>query len=287
MRLRPFATRDAPAAAALAAGRGFATDPREWLLAASLGPGLCAVAPDGALAGVALGCRLGGRLAGVAALVVAPAHAGHGLGRRLADGLAAACPGSALLAHAPPASVPALLRAGFRAAGAVVRHGGALADAAPTAGGAAIRLRPLGGPDLPAVVALDALACGAPRRALLERLLPLADRVGVAIEGGRVVGYGVAWPRGPGAGEGAAPGEIALGPVVAEAPAAAVALAAFLAGRHAAPVRLWAPEGGTLSRWAAGSGLPADGGAVALVRGGELPAPGRARAEALLAPGLG
>ncbi len=277
MILRRLDPRDAPAAVALAAERGFATDEREWLLAASLGPGLCLDAPGGELAGIALACPQGARVAGVVALVVAARHAGRGLGRRLAEGLADACPGMTLLLHAPAGSVAALERAGFRAAGDVARHGGALA-AADEEEEEGVRLRPMGGADLPGVVALDEIACGAPRRTLLERLLPASERVCVAIDGSRLVGYGVAWPRA---------GEIAVGPIVAETPATAATLAAFLAAGHSRPVRLWIPEGSALAPWAAAHGLPADGGATILVRGGDLPPPGRARVHALAAPGLG
>ena len=57
------------------------------------------------------------------------------------------------------------------------------------------RVRAMTGEDLDAAAGLDAEAFGAPRRALLQALHRVASRALVAERGGRVVGYGLAWPN--------------------------------------------------------------------------------------------
>jgi GNAT superfamily N-acetyltransferase len=275
MRLRPLTTDDAAGCAALAVERGWRPHAEAWRIALSLGWGVAAETADGQLAAFALLVRHGERAAALSVLV-SPRCAGQGFGRRTAEAALAAVGPLAVEIHSPPAGVPFATRLGFRPAGFTVRFTGR-ARAVPH-GELRAALRPVGGSDFPAVVALDEVAVGALRRPLLEALFPNALRACLAVAGGRTVGYGLAWTEGD---------QVAVGPVVAEEEAIGAAMVAWLAGSDDREVRIDVPAERTeVASALYAAGLAPVGRITRLVRG-DPPVGRRERLHALAAPWAG
>jgi hypothetical protein len=205
-----------------------------------------------------------GRAASLA-VAVAPRREGHGIARALVDRALASAGAADVQMHAPGNAVAFCEHIGFRVVGGTVRLSGAPRGPSPAAA-PGLALRPVGGADLAGIVAQDEIAFGAPRRTLIEALLPASTRVALATGGGRTVGYGVAWEDGD---------AIAVGPIVAEDPSAALLLAGHLSAGHALPVRVDVPaDHEPMLAWARGAGLVRLGTAALLSRGGH-PLPGR------------
>ncbi len=281
METRRLTSADLPACLALAVENGWPADETRWRLLLSIGRGLCADAPEGGLAGAILVCDWGGRVATVAVPLVARRHARSGLDRRLTE-QALAHTGSAItLLYSPAEGAPFYESLGFWQAGAVARSAGTPSPVAPPPdhGGEPVQLRPVGGADFVLLTALDEEAFGAPRRILLERLLPIAERVCLAVRGGRAVGYGVCWPAADAA---------VVGPLVAVDSGAALTLAGWLAAGHDLPVRLDVPTGSpALHAWASAAGLSWQGTAPLLVHAGRTPPGRREWIHAIAARALG
>lgn len=275
MPLRPLTPDDAGRLSALALERGWRPHEEAWRVALSLGWGAATEAPGGGFDAVALLVPHGDRTA-VLSVLVSPRRAGQGLGRAAAEAvLSAVAPGSVEI-HAPPAGVSFALRLGFRAAGHFARFAGRPRPVARGEIGAT--LRPVGGSDFPALVALDEVAWGAPRRPLLEALFPHAVRACLAVAGGRTVGYGLAWGEGE---------QVAVGPVVAEEEPVGAAMVAWLAGSGDREVRIDVPaERMEVASAACAVGLAPVGRITRLVRGEPI-AGRRERLHAIAAPWAG
>jgi ribosomal protein S18 acetylase RimI-like enzyme len=264
VKVRALGASDLAACLALGRERGFAGGEPAWRLAVATGTPLGVDAPDGGLAGAAVLLAFGGRAASLA-LAVSPRFTRRGVGRALAEHALGAAGRIPVQMHAPAAALPFCERLGFRPVGGTVRLTGWPAPGAPAPPGP-VSLRPVSGADLAGIVALDELAFGAPRRALLEAVLPASVRVALAVAGGRTVGYGVAW---------ADSDAVAIGPIVCEDDGAAVVLAAHLAAGHDLPVRVDVPhERAAMQAWARAAGLTSRGTAALLSLGGR-PLPGR------------
>ncbi|HSN90705.1 MAG TPA: GNAT family N-acetyltransferase [Anaeromyxobacteraceae bacterium] len=263
VRLRRLGQADLPLCLALARERGFSGGAPAWRLAFAAGEIHGAETADGSLAGAAVLLPFAGRVASLA-VAVAPRRERRGIARALVAHALAAAGTADVQMHAPGAALAFCERVGFQVVGATVRFAGAPRGSAPSPRGLA--LRPVGGADLAGILAQDEIAFGAPRRTLLEALLPASARVALATGGGRPVGYGVAWEDGD---------AVAIGPIVAEDPAAALLLAGHLAAGHALPVRVDVPaDRAPMLAWARGAGLSRLGTAALLSRGGR-PLPGR------------
>jgi len=275
VRIRRLGHADLAACLALARERGFSGGAPAWRLALSAGEAHGAEEPDRALAGVAVLLPFAGRVATLA-VAVAPRREGSGIARALVARALASAGTADVHMHAPGAAVAFCEHIGFRVVGGTVRFAGAPRGTSAAAPGFA--LRPVGGADLAGIVAQDEIAFGAPRRTLIEALLPTSTRVALATAGGRAVGFGVAWEDGD---------AIAIGPIVAEDPSAALLLAGHLSAGHALPVRVDVPaDRETMLAWARGAGLARLGTAALLSRGGR-PLPGhRERLHALVSAGL-
>jgi ribosomal protein S18 acetylase RimI-like enzyme len=275
MRLRPLTPDDAQALTAIAVERGWRPHTEAWRVALALGAARGFEEPGGGLAAAALLVPHGGRCA-VLSVLVSPRHSGTGLGRRVAEAALAGAGPLEVEIHAPPGGVPFAARLGFRPVGSSTRFGGRPVGA-PRPGGSAT-LRPVGGTDFPALVAVDEVAFGALRRPLLEALFPMATRACLAIGGGRTVGYGIAWAEGE---------QLAVGPVVAEEDATGAAMVAWLAGTGDSEVRIDVPlERGATASIALAAGLAPLGRITRLVRGPGLSGR-RERLHALAAPWAG
>jgi len=281
MEIRRLTLADLPACLALAVENGWPADETRWRLLLSIGEGFCAAASSGGLAGVVMVCDWGGQVATVAMPLVARRYASSGLDRQLTERALARTGSAVALLYATGESAPLYESLGFWQAGALARYAGVPSAAPPTPehGLEPVQLRPVGGADFAPLAAFDEEAFGAPRRTLLERLFPIAERVCLAVRGGRPAGYGVAWP---------AADAVVVGPVVATDPGAAVALAGWLAAGHARPVRLDVPtDSPALHAWASSSGLRWQGTAPLLVHAGRSLPGRRDRIHAIAARALG
>lgn len=163
----------------------WATDPEGFMAAES----------GGELAGGGAIVSYGGRFGFMGLFIVAPAHRGRGLGRRLWHErrtrlLHRLEPGAAIGMDGVPAMRDFYARGGFRAAGRSARFEGVGAAAPTPAGLVEAREVPFG--DL---LAYDAGRFPAPRPAFLEPWLAQPGaRALAAVADGRILGYGVVRP---------------------------------------------------------------------------------------------
>ena len=174
-------------------------------------------AGDGRALGVGLWTPYGERVALMGMVIVDPGHQGKGIGRRLVETLIADAGPRVLLLNSTDAGKALYRKLGFRILGGILQRQGA--NRARLARDASIR--DAGPDDRQAIAALDRKAFGAPRGALIERLLD-DGRAVVSITGGAVRGYAIA--RAFGLGE-------VVGPVVASSDDEAIALFRAIAGR--------------------------------------------------------
>jgi len=275
VRIRPLTAADASAVAAIAEERGWRPHVEAWRIALSLGNGFGTDAPYGGLASAAILLPHGGRAA-VLSVLSSPRCTGQGRASAVADAALAAAASIAVEIHAPPAGLSFAQRLGFRPIGTATRFIGRPCATARPEGAAS--LRPVSVSDFPALVAIDEVAFGAPRRPLIEALFPMAERACLAVAGGRTVGYGIAWAEGD---------QLAVGPVVAEEEATAAAMGGWLAAGGDRELRLDVPDDrGAMRSAALACGLAPRGRITRLVRGA---APGgrRERLHALAAPWAG
>jgi hypothetical protein len=273
--IRALAAEDANACAALAVERGWRPHVESFRLALSLGSGLGVDDPIGGLAAMAILLRYG-VAAAVLTVLVGPRHVGKKLGRTLTERQLDAAGELPVELHAPPSGVGFALKLGFQPADWVNRFGGRPRTMAR--GEAGGTLRPVSGSDFPALVGMDEVAFGALRRPLLEALFPLAARACLAVADKRTVGYGLAWSDGD---------LLAIGPIVSEDEATAVAMASWLVGAGDREVRVDVPaERAGLASFAHAAGLKPLGRITRLVRGTPA-ASRRERLHALAAPWAG
>src|SRR6202035_3015815 len=127
---------------------------------------------SGAIVGTALSWRFGDEAATLGMVLVALAHQGKGIGRRLMDAVLPDLDGRALMLNATEAGQRLYAALGFRTVGIFQQHQGTYRP-----GASATRARPLRPADRAAVAALDVAAFGAPRSALLDRLLREGEAV--------------------------------------------------------------------------------------------------------------
>ncbi len=255
--LRKLVASDAAPLHALCAAVGWPHREADLALLLSLGDGVAACAPDGAMLGTAMRWRWSADCACMGMVLVAPAQQGRGMGRHMMQALLDEAPAQAVMLNATEAGLGLYERLGFRPIGVVCQHQGIVA--APPAAPALRRAEPQ---DLPALVALDAAAFGVARGALIARLLADAE-IRVIERGGRPCGF--AARRDFGRGD-------AIGPLIAETEDDAIMLATCLLRpgfqRIDIPVRAKA-----LAAWATGAGLIAVDSVTVMTRG-DWPQPG-------------
>lgn len=236
-----------------------------------LGQGWIAV-EGGRTLGIGLWWGFGDRVARVGSVIVAPETQGRGLGRRLMDALLADTADRSVTLAATEAGRPLYEKLGFAAIGGVLQHQGTY------------EVRPARTPfvrdatedDLEAIVALDAAAFGAERRAAIAHLLGVG-RGFIVERGGRVEGYAIERAFGRGR---------VVGPIAAEAEADAIAL--FDAAATPGFVRVDIPENAPLlEAHLIARALPRVDTEVTMRRGAWPPAIGPARTFALASHALG
>lgn len=277
--IRPIAEGDVGALHLLSVEAGWPHRADDWRFVLELGSGEAVCDEAGRIAGSAMWWPWGSDAATLGMVIVSRALRGRGLGRALMTRALAAAGERRIALVATEDGRPLYERLGFVGMGTVRQHQGiALAPSGEGPPGPG-RVRPLAPDDLPAVADLDRAAAGSDRRRLLEALA--ASAAGLVCEAeGRIAGY--AFTRAFGRGH-------VLGPLVAEADGAALALARHaIASQAGTFLRADTSVGdGPLVRLLEEAGMAEIAVGLAMVRGGGAAAPGRARVYCLASQALG
>ncbi|RMI38384.1 GNAT family N-acetyltransferase [Streptomyces triticirhizae] len=253
--IRQLTPADLTACLDLAEENAWEREQHRWrlLLTSGHGYGIDAPAGDraGGLVAVVIRTSYADQWHAVGMMLVAPRRQRQGLGQRMMRRVIEDAAGAPVLLTATDQGRGLYERLGFKAVGGITTVRGTFVpppEAPEAAGAAGVTVRPATAADLPAILAYDRPAFGADRTELLARLPSFADRFLVAEEpGGRLVGYGAAWPNVT---------STSIGPLVADDPAVARALLIPLAldtpTRARFDVGDWHPE---LAAWLAERGL--------------------------------
>jgi GNAT superfamily N-acetyltransferase len=219
--IRPMAESDLDQLHQLSIGVGWPHRPEDWRLVIGLGHGIVACDAIGRVLGSAMWWPFGESLATVGMVITSPRLQAQGAGRELMEMIFAQTGARDLRLSSTKAGYRLYRSLGFEPTGRIFQHQGkALPPCAPAS--APPGLRPVVPSDLDALVALDASAYGADRRAALTALLPVS--VGTLLErDGAVVGFALCRPFGRGH---------VVGPIVAEDDAMAIALFSQHAQAH-------------------------------------------------------
>ena len=254
--IRAMTAADVPQGQALTASFGWPHRQEDWALMQALGQGLVAER-QGKLVGTALCWRYGADWATLGMIGVDAEMQGHGIGRRLLRVLMQELKGRNLALHATRAGMSLYTAEGFAPTGTVVQHHGIAARSEPAPLPQGMRLRPAAPADLPAVAALDRVACGMDRTRLVAELL---NQSGVALEdSGAVTGFALLRRFGRGR---------VIGPVAAPDLERAKAMIAPLLDRYAGQfIRIDIPKESGLCAWLAAAGLTEAGTVNRMVRG--------------------
>jgi GNAT superfamily N-acetyltransferase len=249
--LRKLQQSDLPVLHALSTAVGWPHREQDWALFLSLGEGLAACAPDGAILGTAMRFRWSPDCATVGMVLVAPSQQGRGLGGHLMQAVLDADHARAVMLNATEAGLGLYERLGFRPIGLVCQHQGTVT--APTLESGVCRAQAA---DLSALVTLDAAAFGVSRAPLIQRLMAEGE-IGVLENGGKLSGFAVRRPFGHGH---------AIGPLVAETEDDAIALVAGLLrpGFQRIDIPVAAK---TLAAWLTQAGLVAVDSVTVMTRG--------------------
>lgn len=201
---------------ALSVGVGWPHRADDWRLLVDIGQGVAALDDIGRVIGSAMWFPQAEDFATVGMVITSPRLQARGAGAWLMGEVLAAAGDRPIGLNATRAATRLYHALGFRAEGPVFQRQG---EVAPVPHGApepppGARLRDADAADLPALVALDAAAFGAPRPEVLRRLLA-ASRGRVLVRHGRVQAFALRRPFGRGA---------VIGPVVASGDAEAIAV---------------------------------------------------------------
>ncbi|NUA28471.1 GNAT family N-acetyltransferase [Cupriavidus basilensis] len=264
---RPFGPADLEAAVELSRSSRWPHRMDDWKRLLLLGEGI-AVEHQGKLIGTALAWRFGPSWATLGMVLVSPEFQRRGIGRHMVSLLLEDLGERSVLLHTAAGARKLYASLGFQAVGEIHQHQG-IAQSAPIIGLApGARLRPLGRADATPLQALDQLATGMPRDALLERLIERGDGVVLDRDG---TALGFSFRRDFGKGQ-------LIGPVVApDQPGAQALIAHWVNHGVRRFVRIDVPAESGLSEWLEALGLQKVDTITAMVRGASL-----ARAESPL-----
>lgn len=269
--LRPLLPEDLGAVVALSGAVGWPHRAEDLSLMLALGQGYAAQGAAGEVAGVGLWWPWGGQAATLGLVIVAPAAQGRGIGGRLMRALLDDTGARAVRLTATEAGRPLYERLGFRGLGGIEQRQGEYRNESAQDG----QIRAAGPDDLETLVALDAEAFGAERRALIARLLAVGRAV--LLDGDRA-------PRGFAIARRFGRGEV-VGPIVAADEADAVRL--FRAAARPGFVRVDCPSAAlALAGALTTAGLPAVDAPVTMLSGRWPATRGRLRSFALASQAL-
>ncbi len=194
--VRRLTLRDLHACADLSEDRGWPREEHKWGLLLTAGRGHGIDDPDGGLVAACVVTEYGTwertDLGAIGMVLVAERHARKGVGRRLMRHVLAAMGTTPLTLHATPYGRPLYEELGFKVTGRAEMLRGRFV---PGGRQPEVATRAATAEDLPAVLRLDEEVFGADRTPLITRLPAFADRLRVAEDGGRIIGYAAAWPN--------------------------------------------------------------------------------------------
>jgi predicted N-acetyltransferase YhbS len=268
--LRRLEAEDLPEAHRLSTEAGWPHRLEDWRLLYEFGNGVIACDAASAIVGTAMSWLYGAQAGTLGMVLVSPAQQGKGIGRRLMRRLLDDANARSLMLNATDAGLRLYAACDFRASGAIRQLQGEFRPLT-----CATTVRPMRPDDRAALLALDAAAFGAPRTALLDRIIQ--DGYTMVIGPAQAI-TGFSIRRRFGRGE-------VIGPVVAADEDDAIDLVAALAvpGFLRIDVPLTAPR---LMRWLFDAGLVDTGGATIMIRGA-WPVSSRAQRFALISQALG
>jgi GNAT superfamily N-acetyltransferase len=254
--------------------------PEDLALMFALGGGAVATDREDQVIGVGMWWGFGAAAGTIGTVLVTAGRQGRGIGRALMEALIdQAGPGRALMLNATAEGLGLYERLGFGRIGLVRQHQAKLAGPIAAPPVPAAQIRPAAATDHEALHALDEAAFGAPRTALITRLLTIGQ-AWVSEENKRVTGFAIHRDFGRGQ---------VIGPVIAPTEDTAIALVAA-AGRGARPgvLRLDIPgHAQRLGDWLTASGLPAISTVTTMLRGAWAPAQNGAQRFGLAMQALG
>ncbi|MER6421570.1 GNAT family N-acetyltransferase [Streptomyces sp. NPDC001137] len=227
--VRRLTLRDLTACADLSEDRGWPREEHKWGLLLTAGKGYGIDDPDGGLVSACVVTEYGPQdhptLGAIGMVLVAERHARRGIGRHLMRHVVSAMGTTPLTLHATPNGRPLYEELGFKVTGRAEMMRGHFTPSGPQP---AVVTRAATAEDLPAILGLDEEVFGADRTPVITRLPAFADRLRVAEEDGRLIGYAAAWPN---------MDTHVVGPLIARDTETAKALIASLAAHTDRPLR--------------------------------------------------
>ncbi|MFF5759016.1 GNAT family N-acetyltransferase [Streptomyces longwoodensis] len=227
--VRRLTHRDLIACADLSEDRGWPREEHKWSLLLTAGQGYGIDDPAGGLMAACAVTRYGPRerpeLSAIGMMLVAERHARQGLGRHLLRHVVSALGPTPLTLHATPLGRPLYEELGFKTTGRAEMVSGHFLPGGPAP---TVPTRAATAGDLPAIIRLDEDVFGTDRTHMITRLPAFADRLRVAVEDGRIIGYAAAWPN---------MDTHVIGPLIARDTETARALVASLAAHTDRPLR--------------------------------------------------
>jgi GNAT superfamily N-acetyltransferase len=227
--IRRLTSRDLTACADLSENRGWPREEHKWGLLLAAGQGYGIDDPEGGLVSACVVTEYGppGRvdLGSIGMVLVADRHARRGVGRRLMRHVVTERGATPLTLYATSNGRPLYEELGFEATGRSERVHGTFTPDVPETG---VATRAARAKDLVSILRLDAEVFGTDRTHVLTRLPAFADRIRIAEEGGRLIGYAAAWPN---------TDTQVVGPLIARDTRTAKALVASLAAGSDRPLR--------------------------------------------------
>ncbi|GAA2503913.1 GNAT family N-acetyltransferase [Streptomyces longisporus] len=227
--VRRLTLRDLTACADLSEDRGWPREEHKWGLLLTAGKGYGIDDPDGGLVSACVVTEYGPQhhpaLAAIGMVLVAERHARRGIGRHLMRHIVSAMGTTPLTLHATANGRPLYEELGFKATGRAEMVRGHFMPRGPEP---EVVTRAATAEDLPSILRLDEEVFGADRTPVITRLPAFADRLHVAEEDGRLIGYAAAWPNME---------THVVGPLIARDTETAKALIASLAAHTDRPLR--------------------------------------------------
>jgi GNAT superfamily N-acetyltransferase len=194
--IRRLTLRDLAACADLSENRGWPREEHKWGFLLTAGQGYGIDDPDGGLVSACVVTEYGAQnrpsLGAIGMVLVAERYARRGIGRRLMRHVISTMGTTPLTLHSTPYGRPLYEELGFKVTGRAEMLRGRFTPGGPTP---EVVTRAATAEDLTAILRLDEEVFGADRTPVITRLPAFADRMRVAEENGRLIGYAAAWPN--------------------------------------------------------------------------------------------
>jgi len=227
--IRRLTHRDLTACADLSEDRGWPREEHKWSLLLAAGKGYGIDDPGGGLVAACVVTEYGlygnPELGAIGMMLVAERHARQGVGRRLMRHIVATMDTTPLTLHATPYGRPLYEELGFKVTGEAEMVRGHFTPHGPEP---EVGTRAATAEDLAGIIRLDEDVFGADRTHIITRLPAFADRLRVAEEDDRIIGYAAAWPN---------MDTHVVGPLIARDTETAKALLSSLAAHTDRPLR--------------------------------------------------